>query len=281
MMAHDAGRRIDREADDLFRAVVRDVLDVDAAFGRNHERHFAGFAVDQDREIKLLVDIGAFLDVEPVDLLAVRPGLHRHQRRAQHLLGEFVDLGDRFGDAHATLVAGGGFLELALAAAAGMDLAFYHPDGAGKGLGCGIGIGRPQHRHALRDRHPEFVQQRLGLVFMDIHLDAPRTLARRMCEFTSALLLAYHIPTPPQPPTAAPNRFVIHNVSAVCRPLSGRANPARSSCRRRPGPAPRRPTCRRLRGPCQPVQSRQCARRPSSRSRRARRHTCPLRRIRR
>ena len=143
VMAHDAGRRIDREGDDLLRVVVRDVLDVDAAFGGDHERHFGGFAVDQDRQIKLLVDVGAFLDVEPVDLLAVRPGLHRDQRRAQHLLGEFIDLGDRFGDAHAALVAGGGFLELALAAAAGVDLALHHPDRAGQCL-------RPRHRNRTR-----------------------------------------------------------------------------------------------------------------------------------
>ncbi len=87
-------------------AIVCDVLDIDAAFGRNHERHFGGFAVDQDREIKLLVDVGAFLDVEPVDLLAVRTGLHGDERCPQHLLGEFIDLGDRLGDAHAALVAG-------------------------------------------------------------------------------------------------------------------------------------------------------------------------------
>ena len=185
VMAHDAGRRIDRETDDLLRRVVRDVLDVDAAFGGDHERHLGGFAVDQDREIKLLVDVGAFLDVEPVDLLAMWPGLHRDQRRAQHLLGEFIDLGDRFGDADAALVAGRGLLELALAAAAGMDLALHHPDRAGKRLRGRVGIGSPQHRHALRDRHPEFVQQRLGLVFMDVHLDAPRTLLRRISKRTA------------------------------------------------------------------------------------------------
>src|SRR5450759_64647 len=118
-MAHDAGGWIDREGYDLLRRLVRDILDIDAAFGGNHERYFGGFAVDQDREIELLVDLGAFLDVKPVDLLAVRPGLYRHERCAQHLLDEFIDLGDRLGDAHAALVAGGSFLELALAAAAG------------------------------------------------------------------------------------------------------------------------------------------------------------------
>src|ERR1700722_12465145 len=157
MVAHDAGGRIDRERHDLFGRMVGDILDVDAAFGGDHERHFGGFAVDQDREIELLVDVGAFLDVEPVDLLAVRAGLHRDQGRAEHLPGEFVDFGDRFGDADAALVAGRGFLEFALAAAAGVDLALHHPD-----------------------RNAEFVQQRLGLVFMDIHWTAPENPRRSM-----------------------------------------------------------------------------------------------------
>jgi len=80
-MGHDAGRGVDREADDLLRVIVRDILDVDAALGET-TNDTRSFAVDQDREIKLLVDVGAFLDVEPVDLLAVRAGLHRDQRRS-------------------------------------------------------------------------------------------------------------------------------------------------------------------------------------------------------
>ena len=196
VMAHDAGGRIDREGDDLFGRVVRDVLDVDAAFGRDHERHFRGFAVDQDREIELLVDVGAFLDVEAVDLLAVRAGLHRDQRRAQHLLGEFVDLGDRLGDADAALVAGGGFLELALAAAAGMDLALHHPDRAGKRLGGGIGI-RGLQAPARRAKSARRIHA--AAPWPGIHgyssgrspnpCAANSTVHRRSC------VLAYHIPT--------------------------------------------------------------------------------------
>ena len=273
-MAHDAGRRIDREGDDFFGRVVRDVLDVDAAFGRDHERDFGGFAVDQDREIELLVDVGAFLDVEAVDLLAVCAGLHRDQRRAQHLLGELVDLGDRLGDAHAALVAGGGFLELALAAAAGMDLALHHPDRAGKRLGGGVRIRGLQHRHAARNRHAELMQQRLGLVFVDIHRTLPKPCA---VNSTSSPVFVAGIPytTELQP------RNSCRSAGQKLNEINDLADRARSSCRRRPGPEPRRPTCRRLRGPCRPARSRRCARRPSSRSRRARRHTCPSRRIRR
>ena len=176
-MAHDAGRRIDREGHDLLGRIVRDFLDVDAAFGGNHERHFGGFAVDQDREINLLVDVGAFLDVEAVDLFAVRAGLHRDQRRAQHLLGELVDLGDRLGDANAALVAGGGLLELALAATAGMDLALHHPNRTRNVLAATSELDAAEPARPPRS-HPELMQQCLGLVFVDIHADAPRTLMR-------------------------------------------------------------------------------------------------------
>src|SRR6266849_3268893 len=85
----------------------------------------------------------------------MRSGLHRDQRGAQHLFDEFIDLGERFGDAHAALVAGGGFLELALAAAAGVDLALHHPDGAAKRFRGHVGIGGPQHRNAARDWQTE------------------------------------------------------------------------------------------------------------------------------
>jgi hypothetical protein len=68
----------------------------------------------------------------------VRAGLDRDQGRAQHLLGEFVDLGHGLRDADAALVAGACLLELALAAAAGMDLALHHPDRARELLGGGF-----------------------------------------------------------------------------------------------------------------------------------------------
>src|SRR5438105_8463871 len=149
MVGHDACRGIYGEGHDLLRRVVRDVFDVDPALGRDHERYFGGFAVDQDRKIELLVDLGAFLDVEPVDLLAVRSGLNRYQRRPQHLSGVFADLGDRFGNPHAALVAGRGFLEFALAATAGVDLAFHNPYRAAQGFGGRVGIRSPQHRYTV------------------------------------------------------------------------------------------------------------------------------------
>ena len=159
---------------------MRDFLDVDAAFGGYHKRHTGGFAIDQDRQIELLVDLGAFLDIEAIDLLAGRAGLFGDQRRAQHLLDELVDVVGGLGDAHAALVAGGGFLEFALAAPPGVDLALHHPDRTTKFVGGEVGVGRLEDGDSARHRHAEFPQQRLGLVFMDVHLDVPPTLMRRI-----------------------------------------------------------------------------------------------------
>ncbi len=120
----DVGDRIDRDGDDLLRRVVRDLLDVHAAFGRDHDGDARGDAVDQHREIELLLDGGAFLDVEPVDLLALRAGLVRDQRRAEDARRFLLHVVDRLDDLDAA----------GLAAAAGVDLRLHHPDRAAERL---------------------------------------------------------------------------------------------------------------------------------------------------
>ena len=125
--AHDAGRcwrRIDRDGDDLVRRVVRDLLDVHAAFGRHHDGDARGGAVDQHREIELLLDGGAFLDVEPVDQLALGAGLMRDQRRAEDAGRFLLHVVDRLHDLDAA----------GLAAAAGVDLRLHHPHRAAERL---------------------------------------------------------------------------------------------------------------------------------------------------
>jgi len=104
---------------------VRDRFNVHAAFGRHDERNPRRGAVDQDRQIKLLVDRRAVLDVKAVDLLTGLASLHGDQRVAEHLLGESFSFFYRLGEAHAALLAGGGLLERALAASAGVNLRFH------------------------------------------------------------------------------------------------------------------------------------------------------------
>ena len=148
---------------------MRDRLDVHAAFGRDDEGDAADRAVDQQREIELAVDVGAVLDVEAVDLLAGRAGLLGHQRVAEHLLGVGDHLLDRLGQPDAALGVGAEFLELALAAAAGMDLALHHVERAGQRLRRGLGLAGLEDGNAFGDRRAERLQQRLALVLVDVH----------------------------------------------------------------------------------------------------------------
>ena len=86
-------------------------------------------AVDQQREVELALDVAAVLDVEALDRLAGRAGLLGDQRHGRASSAACcADLLDRLGEAHAALAVGI-VLELALAAAAGVDLRLHDGDG--------------------------------------------------------------------------------------------------------------------------------------------------------
>ena len=99
-------------------------------------------------------------------------GLQRHQRVAEHLRREEADVLRLEGDAHAALLARVGFLELALAAAAGVDLALHRPHRAAE-LGGGVDrfFGRERGK-AARHGHAEALEDGFALVFVDVH-EAP------------------------------------------------------------------------------------------------------------
>ena len=71
---------------------MRHRLDVHAAFRGDDHRHAAGRSVDEQREIELLVDVGAVRDVQAVDLLAVLAGLDGDERVAEHVGGRRADI---------------------------------------------------------------------------------------------------------------------------------------------------------------------------------------------
>ena len=126
-------------------------------------------AIDQHRQIEFLVDRRAFFDVEPVDLLAFRSGLMRHQRRAENARRFGLHVVDRFHDLDAA----------GLAASAGVNLRLHHPHRPAKLLRAADRLVDRECRKAARHRHAEFSQNRLGLIFVDIHDDVPRAFRRR------------------------------------------------------------------------------------------------------
>ena len=145
--------------DVVFENVGGDLLDLHAALGRRHEGRPAGLAVDQHAEIELARDIAAVLDVDPLDLTPGRSGLMGDQVHADHVLGCRLDGLERLDDLDAT----------ALAAPAGVDLGLDHPHRTAEPLGDGDGLLRGIGDAAVRHRHSVFRQQRLGLIFMNVH----------------------------------------------------------------------------------------------------------------
>ena len=73
--------------DDLLRRVVRDFLDVHAAFGRDDEGDARRGAIDEQGQIEFAIDRRALFDIEAIDDLALRAGLMRDQRHAKHAVG--------------------------------------------------------------------------------------------------------------------------------------------------------------------------------------------------
>ena len=169
VMRHEAGGRIDGEGMDLFGRVVGHFLDVHAALGRDDESDAAGLPVDEQGEIEFLRDVDAVGHVEPVDLLAGRPGLDGDQGIAEHLGGGGTHFVGRMGEADAALRVGPELPEPALAAAAGMDLRLHHVKRSGQLVGRSDGFIDAHGGKTGRNRHTELRQQFLGLIFVDVH----------------------------------------------------------------------------------------------------------------
>src|SRR5690606_38093902 len=149
--------------------VLRDLFYVHAALGRYDEGNAADRTIHQQREVKLAVYVGAVLDVEAVDLLAGGAGLLGHQRVAKH----FIDVGDHLGNGlrqtHAALGVAPEFLELALAAAAGVDLALYHIQGTRQLLRRGFRFFLVPDGDAVGHWQPVALEHLLGLIFVYVH----------------------------------------------------------------------------------------------------------------
>ena len=169
----DAGLGVDDDGLDLLGRVVGDRLNVHAALGRDDEGHPARRAVNQQRAIEFALDVGTVLDIEAIDLFAGRAGLGGDQGVAQHLFRMLDRLLDREGQADAALGISGQFLELALAAAAGVDLGFNDIQGAGQLPRSRLGLVGRGDGDAFGDRCAKALQDLFGLIFVDVHGEAP------------------------------------------------------------------------------------------------------------
>src|SRR5690606_18800 len=123
--------------------------------------------VHDERQIDLLVDVGAFLDVEARHELAGSPGLMRDELLAEQGFGRLLDL----------VVVAAQLDAAGLAARTRMNLRLDDPLGTADLVGS---IGRllgAIGQATARNRNPESRKQLLGLILVNVHFGPPRTLS--------------------------------------------------------------------------------------------------------
>ena len=144
----------------------------------------------------------------------------RDQRAAQHHLGVLGGFLNGFADAHATLLAGGAFLEGSLAAAAGVDLRLDDPDRAIERAGGGFRLFGPRDGAAIGDRRSVGLQNLFCLILVNIHGDRTSSsrisdgvycVSSRMARGTPRMLSSEPLPAATAP-NDAPGRLDGRNV---------------------------------------------------------------------
>ena len=171
-IGHARGR-VDWQGEDFLGRLVRDFLDVHAAFGGGNKGRTARGAVDQQGEIEFAVNVGAVFDVEAVDLLASVAGLRGDEVMAEHRLGVLHDFVLGEGEANAALLASCGFKELALAASTGMNLGLHDPERPRQRIDRLLHIIERKNGYAFCHWSAERFQHGLGLVFVYVHGNLP------------------------------------------------------------------------------------------------------------
>jgi len=145
------------------------LFDVHAAFGGYDHGNAAGSAVDQHRQIVFAGNVDTVGHIEAVDLLAGITRLYGYQRIAEHFLGIGFHVFDALRQAYAAFRIGTQFGELALAAAAGVNLCLHDVKRSGQLLRTLHGLFDRQRGMPCRDADAVFREQFLGLVFVDVH----------------------------------------------------------------------------------------------------------------
>ena len=147
----EADQRIEVQASQALGRRRGDLLDLDAACGRQHEERALFAAVEGDREVVLALDVGALLDPDAAD--RVTADVHAEDRRGV-LLG---------------LRRVGGQLDPAGLAAPADEHLRLHDHRHGQLLGGGPGLGRGVGDDPLGHRDPVAREELLALVLVEVH----------------------------------------------------------------------------------------------------------------
>ncbi len=169
MVREDTGGRIDLNGVDLLRRMVSDVLDIHPALGRRDHRNPTRLPIHQQRQIKLLLDVGALFDIKPLHKTAMGACLVGDQDPAEHFGGVGAHILHRLDHADTAFGVWTQPLEPALAAPASVNLALHHIDRAAKLFRRRGRLIGAEGCKASRHGRAKFLKDGLGLVFVDIH----------------------------------------------------------------------------------------------------------------
>ena len=147
----EAFERVDVQAHERVGIVRGDLFDLDAALRREHEQRLLDAAVERDREVVLLRDVGGALDPDLLDDVAANV-------EADDLLGLLLGVRRIVGELHAA----------GLAAAAGQHLRL-DDDRAADLLRGLAGLLRRRRQAPLGDGDPELLEELLALVLVEVH----------------------------------------------------------------------------------------------------------------
>ena len=164
---------IDVHAQHALGRVVRNLLDVHAAISRGDHHRGAGGAVEQHRQVQLLGDGAAVLDIDQVDALGAAGGLRGAQAVAQELgrdlarlLGALHHLDAAVHDVLGARLVGE---HRALAATASVDLALHHDHRRAELAGGALGRFGRGAGDAAQDGNAGLAEEGFALVLVDLH----------------------------------------------------------------------------------------------------------------
>ncbi len=159
----DSEMGIDGLAEDRLRVLGGDLLDVHAALAGGHDDRLALGAIEGDRDVQLLGDVGGLLDEHLAHELPFGAGLMGDELHAEDLAGQLASFLGRLGELDAA----------PLAAPAGVDLGLDDAPAAHLLADPGRLVGVVRHL-APGCRHPIPAQDLLGLIFMNLQDDVLR-----------------------------------------------------------------------------------------------------------
>jgi hypothetical protein len=171
LVGQQAHVRIEMFLVDQVRRFGRHLFDLHAALARDHQHRLGRRPVEDDAQIQLAGDLAALFDEHPVDRLAFRSGLNRHQLLAQQILGNGQCFLGRADQLHAPLLRVA--FDRPLPAAAGVNLGLHHRQWPAQLFECRRRLFRLGRHLPLEHSDARLAEQFFGLIFVDFHRDLP------------------------------------------------------------------------------------------------------------